>query len=339
MDRDTLNYFCNVHNTLCESLKALPKQDISRPSIQKNRLYDLSSFNILPQDQAFFMRLIDSAVLNSQLVESLKSLVITYKFGQKQSTEFNLEEICDVSSLRCISVHSACDISSANGAVHHFWSRYALQDLVGTPGTLFSALSLREAVNFQSNLDGRQMDIDAHLRAVATYPRDITFIQLYADTPHTRLPNTRLHPITGDIVCCGLLHPNTTQSMYNHSVTYLRHMEELTVKLQKPSVARIETVTLITPEQVPALFRAEDFFCMVSLKQLIQTRPMLVPFKETVTGGSFMGFMRSLATCLVNTLTKQHLTAKGKGTFAEAWTAYQEVFFWGHAQSSVVWFC
>jgi len=67
LDKDTLTYFSTLKDAICQSLKGLPEQDLLRPSIRKNKLYDLSRFNILPQDQEFMLNLIDSAVIHTHI--------------------------------------------------------------------------------------------------------------------------------------------------------------------------------------------------------------------------------------------------------------------------------
>lgn len=338
LDKDTLIYFSNLQDAICQSLKGLPEQDLSRPTIKKNKLYDLSRFNILPQDQEFMLNLIDNAVINTQPPHALKPLVFMCKFGQKQTSLLIFGDTFDMSNVRCISIHSACDVRSKKGNVHHFWSKYALHDLVGRLGTMYNALSLREAVNYQSNLDGKLMSIDENLLGIAHFPTDVTFIQLYADTPHNRMDDWRAHPISGEIVCCGLLHHETTRAMSRRSDAYLSHMQDILYKLQGVLSARVEIVTLLQPQQVGDRICAVDLFHINILKDLIASRPMLIPFVEREPGCSFTGVITKVAAHLIDTLAVQRASGKGQGRFMEAWTAYQaemalEVYFWGHTLS------
>ncbi|XP_071353431.1 uncharacterized protein [Trachinotus anak] len=339
LDKDTLTYFSTLKDAICQSLKGLPEQDLLRPTIRKNKLYDLSRFNILPQDQEFMLNLIDSAVIHTHPPRGLKPLVFACKFGQKQTSSLILGDLFDMSNIQCVSIHSACDVRSKERNVHHFWSKYALHDLVGRLGAMYNALSLREAVNYQSNLDGKLMSIDENLLGIARFPADVTFIQLYADTPHNRLDDWRAHPITGEIVCCGLLHHETTRAMSRRSAAYLSHMQDLLFKLRRVLSARVEIVTSLQPQQIGDGICAVDLFHVNILKGLIASRPMLIPFVERQPGCSFTGMVTNVAAHLIDTLAAQLASGKGQGKFMEAWTAYQaemalEVYFWGHPLSS-----
>lgn len=37
LDKDTLIYFSNLQDAICQSLKGLPEQDLSRPTIKKKQ--------------------------------------------------------------------------------------------------------------------------------------------------------------------------------------------------------------------------------------------------------------------------------------------------------------
>lgn len=103
-------------------------------------------------------------------------------------SDFNREEICRST------VHAAIDIFT-DGEVDLLWSTSGLQELIGLRGVLSTCLSLTDCGNFQSNLDGRPMDIKNGLRKVCRFPDQLRFVQLYADIPH-RQPNCRFHPVS-----------------------------------------------------------------------------------------------------------------------------------------------
>ncbi|KAK7918664.1 hypothetical protein WMY93_009948 [Mugilogobius chulae] len=272
------------------------------------------------------------AATNCPPPPSTRCMLFMNMFGQKQSSKLNLEQTFDLTKVRRVSIHAACDVLSQIGA-RHLWSKYALLDLVGSRGALTNALSFREAVNYQSNVDGRPMTVNKELLRIARYP--LNFLQLYADTPHTRLGQYRPHPVSGEIVCCDLLHQQTKRSMSRAAHAYLKHMEELTLKLKVVSPARIEMVSLLEAPQLPCEISAEAMFDDDKLTLLIASRPMLIPFLENVPEGSFTAAMVKVAEHLVRTLAKQRALARGRGQFTEAWTAFQaemglEVLFWGH---------
>lgn len=338
MDSAAEEYFSAIHSTLSSMLMELSEEDGTRPTIRKNKLYDLSSINVLPQDQDFFLKLIDSALVNTQPINSLKPLIIFSKFGQKQLTRLPLSELLDLTRVSCISIHAACDIGSRQDIIHHFWSKYALQQLVGRCGKIFSAFSLREAVNFQSNMDGKAMDVHRDLKSIASFPDQINFLQLYADTPHNRQDAWHSHPVSGEIVCCGLMHHKTNAAMSSRSKVYLQHMADHLYKMEGIVTARVEIVMLVTPNQIQGTISGGEFLHVERLKKLVEQQPLLLPFKEERSGESFLTVMRGVAGHLLNTLKAAHASGKGQGKFTESWTAFQaeiglEVFFWGHPTS------
>ena len=340
MDTETLKYFVEVHTQLTVLLEHLSVDDMSRPTVRKNTMYDLSRVNVLEPDQGFYLTLIDNALANTAKNNSLRTIVILTKFGQKQRSDLNLCQLCEVARVKSVSIHTACDIQSKCGDYHHFWSKYALQKLVGLKGSVFAALSMREAVNFQSNLDGKKMDISKPLQQIVVSPEQLTFIQLYADTPHNRTRTYYSHPVSGEIVCCGLMHHMTARAMSNRSRDYLLHMREHTRKLQTCVAARVEVVTLCAANQMCRALSGRDFFDVPKLRALIEQEPMLLPFEECGApgGNTFTSLLRELPTHLCDTLQAALDAGRGTGRFTESWTAFQaeialEVFFWGRPSS------
>ncbi|CAM4685443.1 unnamed protein product [Leuciscus chuanchicus] len=337
MDQEALERFRAIAETLQRLLKSVPTKDMKRPTMQKNRLYDLSHFNILKQDQDFFFDVFDRA-LQSQPIDCLKPIIILCQFGQKDRSHLNLSELCYERGFRCISIHAACEIGSLHENIHHFWSKYALEDLVGNKGSIFCPLSLREALNFQTNLDGQCMEISNDLLSTVMFPKDITFLQLYADTPHNRLESWFSHPVSGEVVCCGLMHPVTTRAMSNRSETYFSHMQDLLLKLQGIVKARIEIVTLLGTHQISGIVSAVNFFNVRALSKLLEDKPMLLPFAEDQPRLTFLSTIKDVPRHLLESLQAAHASGKHKGKFKESWVAFQaemalEVFFWGRTGS------
>ncbi|CAM4735956.1 unnamed protein product [Leuciscus chuanchicus] len=337
MDQEALERFRAIAETLQRLLKSVPTKDMKRPTMQKNRLYDLSHFNILKQDQDFFFDVFDRA-LQSQPIDCLKPIIILCQFGQKDRSHLNLSELCYERGFRCISIHAACEIGSLHENIHHFWSKYALEDLVGNKGSIFCPLSLREALNFQTNLDGQCMEISNDLLSTVMFPKDITFLQLYADTPHNRLESWFSHPVSGEVVCCGLMHPVTTRAMSNRSETYFSHMQDLLLKLQGIVKARFEIVTLLGTHQISGIVSAVNFFNVRALSKLLEDKPMLLPFAEDQPRLTFLSTIKDVPRHLLESLQAAHASGKHKGKFKESWVAFQaemalEVFFWGRTGS------
>lgn len=79
---------------------------------------------------------------------------------------------------------------------HHLFCHkvcYGLQAIVGERGNIIPTFSLRYCANFQSNLDGKCMDISRGLREILQRLESLRFIQFYADSPH--LSSSSIHPV------------------------------------------------------------------------------------------------------------------------------------------------
>lgn len=73
--------------------------------------------------------------------------------------------------------------------MHVMWSRSGLEEWVGDRGALFPALGMSETANFQSNLDGRRVDVCRELLEVL----------------HDGEESVK-HPVNGVVTCCDMVH-------------------------------------------------------------------------------------------------------------------------------------
>ncbi len=224
-----------------EFLFVLEPNDMQRPSIQKQCVFDTAKMNVLQQDLAFILGLLDKALMNANNSdEDVFIMVSLTKFGQKQEEPLILDFI-NTAHVTSMSVHTACNIKAKDPQVHILWSRYGLQDLVGVGGRLFSVLSMHEAVNFQTTLDKKRSNIKNTLLSLLS-SKTVRFLQLYVVSPHVHLRMTHKHPVSGVISTCGLLHHQTRKAMYTRAQTYLQHMEDLKLKMVGQLKSRIEQV-------------------------------------------------------------------------------------------------
>ena len=187
---------------------------------------------------------------------------------------------------------------------------------------------------FRSNLDTRAIDITADLRRVAKYPSQITFLQLYSDTPHKR-KETKPHPVSGVITCCGLLHPQVTNSMRQNSRSYIENMEDNTLKLDGIISSRLEIVTKLNGINIRPKMCASDFFEVPFLTELLKQHPMFIPFYEDIDKEyTFMDIIKGIPKYLCAELKDTLQTNEQLGGFIASWRSYQlelslETFFWG----------
>jgi len=217
------------------SLKSLNPRELKRPTIQKNSLSNLSRMNILQPDQAFVLTLLDREIQkhNTDNNDDIVLVLSISKFGQKEEGQLDVSALVDLRHVASASVHAACTISANNENLHLLWACCGVQEVVGRRGKLFTALSMCEATNFQSNLDGHALDITTNLRSIfneRALKYRLNFIQLYVDAPHVHLKMPYKHPVSGTIATCGLLHPEINRAMINRALSYMDHMEQLTLK-------------------------------------------------------------------------------------------------------------
>ncbi|MGL5596829.1 MAG: hypothetical protein ACRDDA_01630 [Aeromonas sp.] len=197
---NAISLFNSVAEIFKDKLKNVPPSDLSRPTVQKNNPNQLAKMNVLKKDKQFILQLLDESI--AQVGASSESFLIIRalsKFGQKEEDPLSLETLVDLTYIHCMSVHAACTLTAQNPSTHLLWSRYGLQNLVGPRGRLYSALSIHEAVNYQSNLDGRAIDISSKLHCILR-PTQVNFLQLYVNSPHLHIQTPFKHPVSGVIV-------------------------------------------------------------------------------------------------------------------------------------------
>ncbi len=166
----------------------------------KNDLLDVCRMWIMPDDSKWVLEMLQEAVDTLGAGENMEVIIYCFRFGEKMTGGLGLEDF-DRESVRRVTVHAAVDISSEG--VDVLWSMYGLQAIVGNRGVLSSCLSLSDSGNFQSNLDGRLIDISPCVRSLCNCrPDKVRFVQFYADVPH-RKPKARFHPVSG---CVGVRH-------------------------------------------------------------------------------------------------------------------------------------
>lgn len=333
-----VNFFKSARLTFVRKLRGLSPSDMARPSVQKNALYDPSHLNVLPQDQTLILSVLADALQEAALPEGTELLIVASRFGQKQVEPLALANFFRMDAVRSVSIHTACTFSGASFRTNLFWAREGVQEVIGRRGSLYSALSLTETANFQTNLDSRALDISGDLRRVSALPGKLTFLQLYATTPHRRDETAYAHPVSGVITTCGLLHPQSNRAMRRRAYDYEQNMVDNILKLSGIIRCRLELVTRLEAETSITdsdIICAADFFSDTGIGELLSRHPMFVPFYEDwKMEEKFTNIMQSIACYLVENLQRLHEQNESKGGFLESWRAYQlelalEVFFWG----------
>ena len=241
--------------------------------MRMNRKNDPSSFVVLPQDQTFILDILDQAIQRTEKRPGLETVITLHKVRKKDPGTLILGDIVNRDNVQRMSIHSACEIHTAEEDSLLFWAKYGVLQVIGSRGNAYTPLTLVEACNFQTNLDGRPMDISEELRAVCCFPGQTTFVQLYADTPHTKLLSWRTHPVSGAIATSGILHPRTTAALDKASFDYIRHMVELVNDLAQVTPARLEVVSVLQGNEIPAVVRPRQFINEEKVKSCLLTMP------------------------------------------------------------------
>lgn len=126
--------------------------------------------------------------------------------------------------------------------------------------------------------------------------------------------------------------------MFTRGSTYIRHMEDLSLKSICPFSLRLEYVTVVGRDedlQEEQELRAEDFFELDGLKNLFQKHPLVVPFLEQPTGVGLLKIISDTMEHIVSSLKEVFLKNTGMGGSEASWRAYQmelalEEMFYGH---------
>ncbi|CAM4573409.1 unnamed protein product [Leuciscus chuanchicus] len=155
---NAIEFVNNMTETFKTKLRNLQPRDLARPTVLKNNLCNLALMN--KKDRRFILQLLDESI--DQVTASYNHLTILKTlsiFGQKDDSSLALSRLVDLAHVQSMSIHAACTLTAKDPSTHLLWSRYGLQELVGHRGRLYTALSIHEAVNYQSKLDCSDMDI------------------------------------------------------------------------------------------------------------------------------------------------------------------------------------
>lgn len=323
-------FYEDFRKQFSNTLMNLDKANLSRNTIKKNVISDIRKMHVLPDDRIFILEILDITLQKMDRIENFYPCIIAFKFGDRDHSN-QIEVSAFNASTADVSIHAALTISSPILSQSLFWSRYGLQDIVGERGNIIPTFSLRSCANFQSNLDGKCMDISRGLREILQRPESLRFIQFYADSPH--LSSSSIHPVFGAISSCGILGEKVQQALHHRATEYLRVASENTMKLGRINI-RLEVVCMDFMRT--GYYRADDFICIESLKNLISRYPLIVPFDDRVQrkGKTFTELLKSIPQHITLTLNELFNQYEQKGGFLSVWKTYQyevanEVFWRG----------
>lgn len=232
--------------------------------------------NIVGDDQAFIIGLM-YAIHQVDNNPTQKIMLFLSKFGQKEEKGLDLVTLVRRDGVKAITCHAACTLASEDPRVDLLWSRYGLQEVVGHRGSIYTSYAIPKAANFQSNLDQHPLTVDWELLQVFQGDQsysELTFVQLYANTPHVHMPLTK-HPVNRVITTCGLHNKAYERILLQRATAYINHMDDLARKTTCRTHARMEVVFLLEG-RFPFTIRSNDFFSTPPLHRLLQETPLLL---------------------------------------------------------------
>ncbi|KAK2892698.1 hypothetical protein Q8A67_012686 [Cirrhinus molitorella] len=224
--------FCILAGKPHGILKALGPEQMQHPTLQHTNFKDVKKIFILEEDQSFVLGIFMQALQELNRDPTQRLILFMTRFRQKTEKPVSIAAIVNRKGVHSITCHAACNIKAKDPRVDLLWSRYGLQNLVSHRGNLYGAYGVTEAANFQSNLDRHPLTLDRDLTDVfsgATAYSDITFIQLYATTPHVHRDNLK-HPVSRVIATCGIHIAKHTNSLLRAAKAYIDHMADLAAK-------------------------------------------------------------------------------------------------------------
>ena len=291
-------------------------------SMAKNSLSDTGRLTVLPADNHYFLSTVQQVIGTHESYDS-RIICFCFRFGEKISGDFSLSAF-GRNNIVSASIHAAVNIACDTN-IDLLWSSDGVQQVVGSRGTVSTCLSFGDCVNYQSNLDGRLVDISSELRNVCVYRNSVRFVQMYADIPHC-LPNSRYHPVSGGIAL-GVCAPVQTAQAYSRDAErYITTMEGNLIGT-KNAKCRLEFVFELP--SIPNVLEAQNFFEVKQLRKLLETRPMVVPFSYEC-----LLCVRQIGMFAVKELRDIHDNFKNTGNVAAIWRGYQlelllEKLIWG----------
>lgn len=324
----------DVKSQMQRRMKAMRVPRMAENTLLKNNLNDLARIFILPNDQDVVLQALQSSIDGiDMLLNEFRTIIITFRFGDKCNTEVPLP-IADTNAVRCVSVHVGLEIGASypkidvnvQGQVWDLlWCREGVQLLVGCRGSICKTFSFTECINYQSNLDGRTLDINPDLKAVCSCPESLRFVQFYGDIPH-RYPKCRMHAVSAAIIIPTGIHKSRS-IVDRDAKTYISEVENNFSNLQRCK-CRLEFVVCLP--DVCNTVNAYDLIDMAKVRKLLHRYQLLAPFRHP----EFSGHLRGIGLYLVSVLANLFDKFKGTGESNAVWRAYQnelaiEKLLWG----------
>lgn len=231
--------------------------------------------------------------------------------------------LIDREQIQAVSVHFACTISGKDKNTHLLWSRYGVQKVVGLTCQIFSVLCMHEAINIQTPLDGRPLDLKHPVLDILSKVGLVRFVQMYTTSPHCHFSAQVLHPVTGLIVLCNLQHHRTKETMLNAANNYINHVRDMCQKMVGQLKSRLEYVAVFNDSTgIPLHYSAENYINTLALESLLSKYPVMLPF-QTYGENNLVGILKEILEYVHSSLSGLLHDSANKGGFVPSWQAYQ----------------
>lgn len=316
-------YFQAIKTGFQEKLYKYCSSQTALRTLMKNDINHIEKMFILPDDSSAILGALQDSIEECRPDGDCEVILFCFRFGEKMTSGVSLKEFCH-KEIHKVTVHSAIDLFSED--IDLFWSTVGLQAVVGCRGVLSTCVSFSDCGNYQSNIDGRAMDISKGLRSICHHPEKLRFLQLYADIAHHR-PRTRFHPVSGSIAG-GMVFPKQTSTAFKRDAEQYISSLQTNFYLMKRSTCRIECVTELT--ELKELVMANDCLDVKHAFTLLEQQPLLVPFPKGI-----MKYIQEVGLWLTSELTGLLENFSSTGNIGAIWQAFQlelaaEKMIWGH---------
>lgn len=195
--------------------------------------------------------------------------------------------------------------------------------MVGLTSQIFSVLGMHEAINVQTPLDGRPLDLKYPILDILSKVGFVRFVQMYTTSPHCHFNAQVLHPVAGLIVLCNLQHQKTQEAMLHAANNHINHIQDMCLKMLRQLKFRLENETVFNDSTgIPLHYCAENYINTLALESLLSKYPVMLPF-QTYSDKGLISILREVLEYISSTLSGLLHESANKGGFEPSWRAYQ----------------
>ncbi|CAC5393037.1 thiG [Mytilus coruscus] len=308
----TYDYIKSVGTTLKSKAAAAALAGRARNTLMKVDLNSVKHWTVMPDECMDVLNLLQVAVDEVTLPDGLTPIIFAFRFGERTKHDISLTGF---NMIRKTTVHVGVTISSNDLQI--LWARHGIQQVTGDRGTLYSCYTFSDIVNFQSNTDGRNIDVSADVLNVCTIPNQVHFVQFYGDIPHRRPRLNVYHPVTGIIVCGDVVNKTTREAIERGVGPYIFSFDQ-NVNLLRDLRCRMEFVVAVPP--VPHVITPDMYVSLPNIERLLQKYDLLVPYVNA--DDSLLSALRSVGTQMVERLRNLYDEYRLTGDSTATWEAY-----------------